>query len=189
MDAPAGPSHLRAEPIDAERLRLEPLRVSHADELVTVLDDTTLHTYIGGRPATLEELRGRFDIKAGGCSADGVQTWLNWVIRVDGCAAGYVQATITPWPEGPRAELAWVVGMAHQRRGLAVESAAAVAQWLAARQVHHLVAHVHPDNTPSRVVAERVGMHPTDVIVDGETQWVRLPRHHKVRSNGPPAGP
>ena len=43
------------EPIElsSERLVLEPLRVAHAAEMVAVLDDPQLHTYIGGAPATL----------------------------------------------------------------------------------------------------------------------------------------
>lgn len=171
---PAEAAHLRATLIETERLRLEPLRRDHADEIVTVLDDPALHSYIGGQPATLEQLRGRFELKSGGISADGVQTWLNWVIRTgDGAAVGFVQATITPFDDGPRAELAWVVGVSHQRRGFASEAAAAVTAWLADRHVRRLVAHVHPENLPSQVVAQRLGMQPTDVVVDGETEWLR----------------
>jgi len=170
---PASSSHLCAAPIDTHRLRLEPLRVDHADELVSVLDDQALHTYLGGVPATVEQLRARFDLKSHGVSADGVQTWLNWVVRTgDGWAAGFVQATISPTEAGPVAELAWVVGVPHQRRGLATEAAAAVAAWLTRQDVRRLVAHVHPDNVASQVVAERLGLRPTDVVVDGEVEWV-----------------
>ena len=166
-------THLRATPIETERLRLEPLDSAHTYELVTVLDDPALHTYIGGEPATLEQLYGRFELKSGGISADGVQTWLNWVVRAgEGAAVGFVQATITPSDAGPSAELAWVVGLSHQRRGFATEAAAAAMAWLAERDVRRLVAHVHPDNVPSQVVAERLGMRPTDVVVDGEIEWV-----------------
>ena len=174
MTDPAEATHLHATLIETQRLSLEPLSRHHAYELVDVLDDPSLHTYIGGEPATLEQLLGRFELKSGGISADGVQTWLNWVIRTgDGTAVGFVQATITPFAAGPTAELAWVVGVSHQRRGFATEAAAAVTAWLAERHVRRLVAHVHPQNLPSQVVAQRLGLQPTDVVVEGETEWVR----------------
>lgn len=157
--------------------------MSHADELADVLDDTSLHTYIGGEPATLAQLRGRFDIKANGVSADGRQRWLNWVIRTtDGEVAGYVQATAVASDTAVTAELAWVVGVTHQRRGLATEAAAGVVRWLSERDVQHLVAHIHPDNVASQGVARRLGMRPTDVVVDGEVEWV-------LRPSEPPAAP
>ena len=52
--------HLRAELIDSGQVLLEPLHRDHADELVDVLADSALHTYIGGEPASLAQLRGRF---------------------------------------------------------------------------------------------------------------------------------
>ena len=60
-----------AEVIETEPLRLEPLRVDHAVEMAAVLDDERLHAFIGGRPATLEELRARYVQLVAGRSADG----------------------------------------------------------------------------------------------------------------------
>ncbi len=164
---------LTATTITTERLSLEPLRMSHADELVDLLDDQSLHTHIGGEPASLAQLRGRIDIKTQGESADGRQRWLNWVIRTTaGDVAGYVQATAVTEPGGVTAELAWVVGVAHQRQGVAGEAAAAMQQWLADRDVRRLVAHIHPGNVASQRVARQLGLQPTDVVLDGETEWV-----------------
>ena len=159
--------------VETARLRLEPLRMAHAEELVTVLEDPALHTYVGGRPATLPQLRARIDVKTTGVSADGVQRWLNWVIRTDvGDVAGYVQATVVATTDKLTAELAWVVGAAHQGRGVATEAAAGMVRWLGEQGVHDLVAHIHPDNVASQVVARRTGLHPTDVVVDDEVEWV-----------------
>jgi len=36
--------------LNGQRVRLEPLRVEHADELMPVLDDSMLHTYVASRP-------------------------------------------------------------------------------------------------------------------------------------------
>ena len=45
-----------AELIETDRLTLEPLRVGHAAELAPALDDVALHRYIGGRPASVDQL-------------------------------------------------------------------------------------------------------------------------------------
>jgi hypothetical protein len=53
-------SAFAATTIVAERLLLVPLRPEDADEMVDVLADPRLHQFIGGHPATLEELRARY---------------------------------------------------------------------------------------------------------------------------------
>lgn len=60
---------------------------------------------------------------------------------------------------------------AHQRRGYAGEAAAAMARWLRIHGVEVLVAHVHPGHHASMGVARRVGLTPSDLIVNGETRW------------------
>jgi RimJ/RimL family protein N-acetyltransferase len=164
-----------AEPIHTARLTLEPLRPDHADEMAAVLGDESLHTFIGGRPATVDELRARYAAQAVGRSPDGGQGWLNWVVRRrdTGAAVGTVQATLTAGPAGTLAELAWVIGVGHQGRGYAREAAAGAVGWLTGRGVRRFVAHVHPEHSASAGVAESVGLRPTDVLVDGEVRWER----------------
>ena len=53
-------SAFAAATIVTERLLLVPLRPEDADEMVDVLADPRLHQFIGGHPATLEELRARY---------------------------------------------------------------------------------------------------------------------------------
>jgi RimJ/RimL family protein N-acetyltransferase len=157
------------------RLVLEPLRVEHATELAATLDDTRLHEFTGSEPANLDELTARYERQVAGHSADGTQQWFNWVLRRrdDGRPAGYVQATV--WSDGdglPMAEVAWVVGTAHQGQGLAREGAAAMTDWLVSLGVRRLVAHVHPEHLASATVARSLGMVATDEVVDGEVRWV-----------------
>jgi hypothetical protein len=59
-----------ATSIATARLTLEPLAVAHAAEMVDVLTDPALYTFIGGGPPTLDELRERF--RHGGRSGPGV---------------------------------------------------------------------------------------------------------------------
>jgi RimJ/RimL family protein N-acetyltransferase len=53
-------SAFAAATIVTERLLLVPLRPEDTDEMVDVLADPRRHQFIGGHPATLEELRARY---------------------------------------------------------------------------------------------------------------------------------
>ena len=161
-----------AASLDSERLHLEPLTVEHADEMVAVLGDPDLHAFIGGRPATLEELRALYEQQVLGHSRDGTERWLNWVIRRrdDGRAVGIVQATVTERDRALTAEIAWVIGTGQQRQGFAREAAQAMVAWLREQGVTTIVAHVHPQHEASKAVARALGLAPTEAVVDGEVR-------------------
>lgn len=158
-------------PLESERLRLEPLRAAHADELATVLADRALYGFTDAVPPTPAELRARFERQARGGPPDGSARWLNWVLRLrdGGPAIGTVQATV----RGEEAELAWVIGTASQRRGYAREAAAAVAERLCRDGAAVLVAHVHPEHAASMAVAQALGLRPGAAREDGEVRWER----------------
>jgi RimJ/RimL family protein N-acetyltransferase len=168
-----------------------------------VLADSALYGFIGGGPEPPDELAARVRRQAAGVSPDGTQAWLNWVIRAAPPAnrpaspeqatsltdrtepphdapragaphplVGTFQGTVT----GSQAELAWVVGTAHQGRGFATEAGLAVAAWLEAQGVTTLTAHIHPDHAASQGVARRLGLEPTDTLQDGEVRWVSTPK-------------
>ena len=178
-DGPAGSGEPRAvERLATERLTLEPLTVEHAEEMAPLLDDAALHRYIGGRPATFEELRARYRRQVTGSSPDGSERWFNWVVRSRGTgeAVGTVQASVSTREEHAVAEVAWVIATAFQRRGYAREAAAAMLRWLEQQGVQRVVAHVHPDHRASAEVARAVGLDPTGIVVDGEIRWQRAQR-------------
>jgi RimJ/RimL family protein N-acetyltransferase len=154
--------------IPTARLTLLSLGAEHADELVGVLGDPALHSFIGGRPETLEQLRARYARWAAG-SPDPEVRWLNWAIRFDeaGRLVGTVQATVT----GTRAEVAWVVGTGWQGRGFATEAARGLVAWLGEAGVRTVVAHVHPGNVASARVARALGLRPTGQQLDDEDEW------------------
>lgn len=79
-----------------ERIRLVPLEVGDAEEMVEVLSGEDLYTFTGGTPPTLAELRARYARQVVGRSPDGREEWHNWIIRTvpDDEPIGYVQATI-----------------------------------------------------------------------------------------------
>lgn len=157
--------------IDTERLALLPLLVEHADELVAVLDDRELHTFIGGSPLLLPELRARYERQVAG-SPDPAVTWHNWAIRLrdEDCLVGTAQATVSE----STAEIAWVVATGWQGRGIASETARAVVGWLEQHGVHTVIAHIHPEHEASARVAAAAGLEPTDEVQDGEIRWQML---------------
>ena len=161
-----------AEPVHTERLELVPLLEAHAEEMAAVLSDPDLHTFIGGAPATPQDLRSRYQRMVAG-SPDPAVSWCNWVIRLrdEGCLAGTVQATISPSDRGPVAEIAWVVGTPWQGRGIATEAARGLVAWLGRQPVQAVIAHVHPAHLASAAVAASAGLTVTDELHDGEALW------------------
>jgi RimJ/RimL family protein N-acetyltransferase len=156
--------------ITTERLTLEPLRPEDADELTPVLDDVGLHEFIGGRPATLAELREHYTRLAAGSSKPD-EVWLNWIVRrrADSQPVGTMQATLR---DGRRsALLAWVIGVQWQNQGFASEAALGLVEWLRAHGVLELSAHIHPEHAASAAVARRAGLEPTDREIGGERIW------------------
>lgn len=163
-----------AEPIHSRRLRLVPLAVDHADQMVDVLADPSLYAYTGGEAPTREQLHRRYTAQTVGHSADGTEGWLNWVIAAHNRPErfiGYVQATVTERESIWEADIAWVVGREYQRRGLATEAAGAMMQWLRTTGVERLIAHIDPAHSASARVAQKLRLAPTGTIVDGETRW------------------
>lgn len=161
-----------AEPIESDDLILTPLQVDDADAMVAVLQDRELYVFTGDEPPTVEELRERYARQVRGGSPDGSQCWLNWIVRVSGVPAGYVQATV-PLEEGRAvAELAWVIGIRWQGQGLATRSARMVHTWLQDRGVDQFSASINPEHAASAGVATRLGMRRSESITDeGERIW------------------
>lgn len=164
---------LSALPLAGLRLVLEPLRVEHAQEMAPLLDDAGLHVFIGGRPASRRELQEQYRSQVVGRSPNGLQCWLNWVLRrrEDGRAVGTVQATVTEEQDEPVAEVAWVVAAPFQSRGYAREGAQLIVAWLRDQGVVTVRAHVHPEHAASQGVAQAVGLVKTSTVVDGEVRW------------------
>lgn len=157
--------------IVTDRLELRPLSPDDADDMVAVLADEMLYAVTGGRPPDLAALRERYTRQAVGHSADGTETWHNWILRRrdDGAAIGFVQATVVD----RTAEIAWLIGVPWQGRGYATEAVRAVVDRLAVDGVATITAHIASGHRPSEIVAERVGLAVTDRIDDGERVWSR----------------
>ena len=149
-----------------DQLTLTPLRVEDAEAMVSVLADPALYAFTGGEPPDLASLRRLYAHQVTGASPDGSQRWFNWIVRVDGEAVGYVQATV----EDEVAELAWVIGAPWRARGLAARAARLMLHEFVGT-VRLLRAHIHPDHHASNRIATGLGLPPTGAFEDGEAVW------------------
>lgn len=147
--------------------------MQHAAELWPLLNDASLHRFIGGTPPTPQELQARLQRQVRGRSPDGNELWLNWVARERsaGAVVGTMQATISNQQDARVALLAWTIGSAHQGQGLATEAADLIASWLRQHGITQLRAHIHPRHTASMAVAAAIGLHPTHTVTSGERRW------------------
>jgi RimJ/RimL family protein N-acetyltransferase len=161
-----------AEPIVTARLRLDPVTVGDADDMAVVYADPRMYEFTGGEPLTVETLRRRYEALSSGRSPDGMESWLNWIVRPVGqqVAVGAVQATVMH--RSGEAWIAWEIGVTSQGLGYAGEAAHALVGWLAGRSVGLIGAYIHPDHLASQAVARRAGLRRTDATADGEEMWI-----------------
>ena len=140
------------------RLRLEPLRASHAALLFPMLADPRIYTYVPDEArVTVAMLAARFGELARGAPPEANECWLNWVLRRrdDGAAVGTLQATIEP---GGRAWIGYLLASAAWGQGFATEACAWLVAELAQRhRVRDVLASVDARNLRSIAVLERVG--------------------------------
>jgi RimJ/RimL family protein N-acetyltransferase len=161
-------------PIVTKRLTLTPLTVADADGMVEVYADLRMHEFTGGAPPSLSQLRERYEQLIVGRSRDGSEQWCNWIVRLHGRPdpVGTMQATIAH--DLAQAAVAWEIGVDHQGRGLAVEAACALVDWLLASGVERITASIHPDHAASAAVAAHAGLVATDELDDAEIVWHRV---------------
>jgi RimJ/RimL family protein N-acetyltransferase len=167
--------------IRTDRLDLEPVSPAHADEMVELLADRRLYAFYDDEASpTIDELRLRYERQAAGRSADGLEVWHTWIVRerASESACGFVQATVRVDDTGRSvAELAWVIGSAHQGHGYAREAAAGVrdavtgAGSVSGDDAEVVVAHIAPGHVASESVAAGIGLALTDMVHDGERRW------------------
>jgi [ribosomal protein S5]-alanine N-acetyltransferase len=144
-------------PIELPSLRLEPLLAAHADEMFRPMSAAAIYDYMPGQPPTsAKALRERYVQLEKGCSADGSERWLNWVVRLNSQdCVGFVQTTIYPQLS---ADFAFAFAPAYWGRGIAFEACRAVLPCLSRDfGVRALYATVDPKNLRSVRLLQRLG--------------------------------
>ncbi len=143
--------------IETSTLRLEPLVEAHAEEMFEPMSAPEIYEFIAEKPPTsLSALQKRYRQLERGCSADGRQLWLNWVVRVaTGQCAGYVQATVYP---GSTGDLAFVFAPKSWGQNVAFEACQAAIQYMAHELgISELYATVDSRNFRSMRLLTRLG--------------------------------
>jgi RimJ/RimL family protein N-acetyltransferase len=157
------------EPIRARRLLLDPLTAADAEDLAGLLAEPALREWL--RATDVAGLRERFAAWEARASPDGRERWLNWVVREDGRALGWVQATV----RGAVAEVGYAVLPAERGRGVAGEALGALVRRLLRDGAELVEAHIAEDNPASGRVAAAAGLRPGPRFEDGEVVWERRP--------------
>lgn len=143
--------------IATPELALEPLGVSHAEMMFELLSDPAIYRYLDyAPPSSVEHLRGVYAQLEARRSPDGVEAWLNWVIRPHGHSlVGYVQATVN---SNRGAYVAYVLASKHWGHGYAQKAMQPMLEHLAsAYGVDHCLATVEAQNQRSIRLLERLG--------------------------------
>jgi RimJ/RimL family protein N-acetyltransferase len=143
--------------LKTERLLLPPLSERHSAALAEVYAGPDVARYIGGATLDAEGTAAqvaRFEAvrREHGFGRSAL------LDRETGAFLG--RAGLHPWPQWGEVELGYVLARHAQGRGLAAEAARA---WLDVAfgelGLPRLTAVIHPDNTPSRALATRLGFH------------------------------
>jgi RimJ/RimL family protein N-acetyltransferase len=117
-------------PIHTERLLLEPLLASHAEEMFPVLSDPAIYEWLDyGAPASAAYFQALYARLEAGRSPAGSEVWLNFLVRLKGGQAmGSVQATVYP---GQKCYVGYVLASPYWGEGYAAEAMTALLSHLA----------------------------------------------------------
>jgi RimJ/RimL family protein N-acetyltransferase len=159
------------EPIAAGRVVLVGLRAADAEELCGLLAEPQLREWLRARDTG--ELRERFAAWETRRSPDDEhELWLNWVIREDGRAVGWVQATV----RDASASVAYAVLPAERGNVVASDAVRALVPWLRDRlDVTTVTAEIAEANPASEHVARAAGFERTTRRDGDEVVWEHRP--------------
>jgi ribosomal-protein-alanine N-acetyltransferase len=145
--------------LQASICTLEPQIAAHAQDMFAVLSDPAIYEFENEPPVSQAWLQERFTRLESRGSADGTQTWLNWVLRLPtGELAGYVQATVL----GSGAALvAYELASRFWRQGIGSSAVLAMLEELQASYgVHTFVAVLKRANWRSLAMLRSLGFQP-----------------------------
>jgi RimJ/RimL family protein N-acetyltransferase len=134
-----------AGPIEGPGIVLVPVAADRIDEVLA----GNLGPYVAGPGWPRDDTAAALSFRA----ARG----MTWLVAVDGIVVGELGTKGPPDADG-RVEIGYGLAAPSRGRGLGTRAVAILVDWLAARDdVRTVIAHVHPDNTPSVRLLLRLG--------------------------------
>lgn len=147
---------------------LEPVEVSHAEDLWKLFSDRGLHTFVPFEPLSLEKQRERCERWAGRLSPAEDEIWLNWVVRRRDSHAviGHLQSGIK---EAGDAYVGYLISRDEQNKGFATEALGTVLTYLRDKlDVREVKAWIDTRNEASIRLVRKLGMRQTGLIKDAD---------------------
>jgi RimJ/RimL family protein N-acetyltransferase len=174
-------SSIRPPTLETARLRLRPLMMADADALNAIQSDPH-HMRFYPHPFSMEEssdwirrMQARYEEV--GFALLAVED------RATGEFLGNVGPHLQHVDDVDEVELGWSITPARARQGIATEAAAACRDWVfSTLDVDHVISLILPENTPSRGVAENLGMTVWKDVMWGREQPLL---HHVYRLERP----
>ena len=167
--------------LETTRLRLRPLTMDDLEPLHAIQSDP-VHMRFYPHPFSIEESRAWIERMRACYDERGFA-----LLAVDDRETGEFLGNVGPHLQHvdgvDEIELGWSVTPARARQGIATEAAAACRDWVfATLQVDHVISLIRPENTPSRGVAENLGMTVWKDVTWGTLQPMQ---HHVYRLDRP----
>ncbi len=157
--------------LETERLRLRMFEERDLDAYARMCANPEVMHYLGGRCLTREETWRQIAMYIGHWQLRGYGLWAT-ELKVSRTFIGRIGLW---YPEGwPGLEIGWAVDRPFWGNGYATEAGAAVLRHaFGVLKIPRLISVVHPDNTASRRVAEKLGERRWNrTTVNGSDAWI-----------------
>ncbi len=171
--------------LETPRLRLRPLTMDDLEPLNAIQSDP-IHMRFYPHPFSMDESRAWIERMQARYEEVGFA-----LLAVDDRETGEFLGNVGPHVQHvdgvDEVELGWSITRERAREGIATEAAAASRDWVfSTLDVDHVISLILPENTPSRGVAENIGM-----TVWKDVTWGTLKpmRHHVYRLDRPSVSP
>lgn len=151
-----------------ERLTLEPIVVEHAPEMLLVLNEIDLYTFLPSDPCTLEKLQRRYKIWEKRISKEKDEVWLNWAARDNtlGELIGHFQSGVRLDGDS---YIAYIVNPKYQRQGYAYESLIEIIKFLKIyMKLTNVKAWIDTRNKASIALVKKLGMQYVNFIENAD---------------------